>query len=253
MQHDTIRTLTDIHDLWPELTGEHGTRKPRPPRAEPTPEQAEARAQAWAEERREVELGIHGKGASPAPCDLTQLMAAHRLTAELCALADHVASAVQPAAEPSRIVHRLRHSLVRGVPSRPYTELTGADPNRWDYTWRHGAPWACVWLIGVVEGGVPPLVLDHVASTAAHVLRGLYAALDGAHQRSAGRCPCGTPLTVSPGDSVITCTGCHEARGRTDWLGLAAAMAVPPAPRVDTRPPLIDEHEQQLRDRWSAA
>lgn len=249
---DTIRDLTDISDLWPELTGEQGTRKPRPARREPTPEQAEARAAAWAEERREVELGIHGKGASPAPCDLNQLMASHTLTAELCALADEVASAVQPAAEPSRVVQRLSVSLVKGVPSKAYTELTGADPNRWDYTWQHGAPWALVWLIGAVEAGPPPLVADRVASTAAHVLRGITAAIDGERERPAGKCPCGTPLTVAPGDPLITCTGCHEARGRTDWLSLATDPR-PAAPWVDSRPPLIDGQERELRARWSAA
>ncbi|OPC83034.1 hypothetical protein B4N89_20695 [Embleya scabrispora] len=248
--HDAIRDLTRILNTWPLLTGEPGTRRPRPPRRELTPAEQLDRYVEWVAERREVELGIHGRGASPAPCDLDQLLAAHRLTADLCSLADRIAQAVQPAAPPSRVLRRLRHSLVRGVPARTYTELTGADPNRWDYTWRHGAPWACLWLLGAVERGLPALLEDDVTSTAASVLRGVYAAIDGQEERYAGRCPCGSTLTVAPGDDVITCGRCREARGRDDWWMLTAAA---PPERVDTRPPLIDEHEQRLRAGWSAA
>lgn len=245
-----MHDLTRILNAWPLLTGEPGTRRPRPPRRDLTHAEQVDRYVEWMEERREVELGIHGRGASPAPCDLDQLLAAHRLTADLCSLADRIAQTVQPAAPPSRVIHRTQHSLVRDTPSRHYTELTGADPNRWDYTWRHGAPWACLWLLGAVERGLPALLEDDVASTAASVLRGVYAAIDGQDERYTGRCPCGATLTVAPGDDVITCGSCREARGRDDWWMLTAAE---PPERIDTRPPLIDGHERELRARWTAA
>lgn len=196
MTHTTAELLGKILDLWPELDTVPTGRRRNIPR-ERTAEQRERWRERWEDELTDKQAGAIGRGASPAPCDLDQLQAKLDATAELCELADRVASRVQPAAEPGPV-----------------------DPGHWDYSHRHGAPWAVTWLLGALDRGLPTLVADDVAVTAAHVLRQLRVAVDGQTERSAGRCPCGTPLTVADWDNVVTCPNCRTAYGRRDWLQL---------------------------------
>jgi len=195
--HTAADTLTEIRRLWPELDTTPTGRRHDLPRAQ-TPEQRERARARWESERADQLAGHTGRGASPAPGNLDQLAAKISLGTELCELADRVASRIQ---RPAR----------RGL----------IDPGHWDYTHRHGAPWAITWLLGALADGVPALIADDIGNTARHVLQQLQRALDGQTERPAGRCPCGTRLTVADWDDLITCTGCGTAYGRRDWIRLA--------------------------------
>lgn len=201
MQPDaTIRDLKSIRRILPSLTGELGTRRPPRPRREPTPEVLQARQELWAEERHEVELGIHGRGASPAPCDLDAAPAAERIRGDILDLADHIASAAQAPPDPT-------------------------DPRAWHYaeSWRHGTDWAITWIIGRLEDGVAPTTLIYAASRARSILRSLEAAIQGERALPAGVCACGVRLAVAAGDKVIVCPECGKATGPRQWVRLALA------------------------------
>lgn len=197
-----INDLHTIRRILPDLTGEPGTRRPPRPHREPTPEVRQARYDLWMEERREVELGIRGRGASPAPCDLDAAPSAARIRQDILDLADHLASAAQAAPDPD-------------------------DPRAWHYerSWAHGADWAITWIIGRLEDGVRPPVLDYVASRARSILRSLEAAIQGERGLTAGVCPCGERLTVAAGDRLIRCAECGRSTGPRQWLRLAASAA----------------------------
>ncbi|MFJ8743439.1 hypothetical protein ACIRL2_29190 [Embleya sp. NPDC127516] len=229
------RDLTAIRDLWPELVAAPGTR----PRDSGTPRPLTAAEQAaqeerYAAEREDREKGAIGRGASPAPLDLDLLHVERTLAEDLCDLADRVASRVQrPPASVSARVESSRVWLTRGVrPVRIARPVLGPipaeDPGRWRYnaSHRHGAEWACTWLLGALDDGVPTLVLDDITTTARRILRQLRTALDHQTERYVGACPnpaCGVDLAVAPDDDVVTCTGCRTAYGRRAWTRIARA------------------------------
>lgn len=213
--------LNRILELWAELDATPTRRRRDTPR-ERTPQQRQRARERWEDELTDKLAGAIGRGASPAPCDLDQLQARIDLGNALCELADYVASWVQPAAPPAEVTWYHRVSLDKGTPTRTRIRVTTPDPGHWDYTHRHGAQWACTWLIGALHRGVPPLVEDEVATAAREILRRVQHAIDGQRERPAGRCPCGTRLTVADWDQLIVCTGCGTAYGRRDWLKLAA-------------------------------
>jgi hypothetical protein len=198
---NTIRDLKSIRRIMPSLNGQMGTRRPPRPRREPTPEVLQARYDLWIEERHEVQLGIHGRGASPAPCDLDAAPAAERIRADILDLADHIASAAQAPPDPD-------------------------DPRAWHYaeSWRHGIDWAITWIVGRLEDGVSPATLDYAASRARSILRTLEAAIQGERALIAGVCACGERLTVAVGDLVIVCPECGRSTGPRQWMRLALSM-----------------------------
>lgn len=189
--------LRAILDLWPELdvTPVGRRRGLRPP---PTAEQHALALERWQDELTDRQAGAIGRGASPAPIDLDQLGAKEPVTEIMCDLADRVAALVQ------------RDDDVD-------------DPGRWDYrsARRHGAPWACTWLLGALDRGVHPRTEDDITTTARHALRLLRRAVDGRNEYPAGHCTaCGTALTMTADDRVIVCPNCRTAFGRQDWIRL---------------------------------
>ncbi|MGR7002792.1 hypothetical protein ACU686_40415 [Yinghuangia aomiensis] len=224
MQHDATHLLTEIRNLWPELDNVPTGRRRDLPRAL-TAEQRERARERWEDEITDKLAGAVGRGASPAPCNLDQLQAKLDLTADLCDLADRVASRVGAHPSTPQWVHHV--SLTRGIPSGPRLERLPTGPGRWDYTHSQGAAWTLRWLTAAVDAGVPPLVADDITATARHVLRQIQRALDGQREHFAGRCTnCGTPLAVTDWDEEIACPGCpntysHRGLLRLRMLGAA--------------------------------
>ncbi|OKJ42292.1 hypothetical protein [Streptomyces sp. CB01580] len=180
----------------------------------------------------------------PAPVNLTALDAALDVERELFALADQVAEQVQ------RPVRRTRVAL-RSIPPRTVIREDVADrqnPARWQYqaatspgSRAYGLHWAAVWLEGRALGEeygdlftpIPPLLLDHVAATAARARSTVERALgrDGRRTTLDDPCPwCGGQLvgfTGPGGEPEVTCSTGGECtaptpldeRHRRKWKG----------------------------------
>lgn len=180
---DDLRDMLTI----PAITGGLGQGL----RAYLTAEQEDDRDQLAATER--AERTAIALGERPVPLRLSVLDTIQHVEAALLDLADQSAQ-LEPADIP--------------------------DAERWRYnaSWRHGAPWACMWLAGALAW-LPARNLDHVTATTRILRRRVDQALGIAQREDPipRECFCGGRLVLrhgGPDIPAVLCRGCG-----TIWPG----------------------------------